>query len=145
MADKNLLSQMLAHLVEGEQAKAEELFHEYVVAQSREIYESLIESEMKDDEEEEEVEEAADADDEEKVEEEFEDVAFEADDEEGEMGPEMGGDATDDLESDLDSDEEDMSEKEPEELFQYLEAIVDDIQAQVDKFWENLVKKEASA
>ena len=53
MADKNLLSQMLAHLVEGDQAKAEELFHEYVVSQSREIYESLIESEMKDDEEEE--------------------------------------------------------------------------------------------
>jgi len=136
MADKNLLSQMLAHLVEGDQAKAEELFHEYVVSQSREIYESLIESEMKDDEDEEEVDEAADADkdDEEKVDEEFEDVAFEADDEEGEMGDDgMGGDATDDLEAELDGDEEDMSEKEPEELFQDLNAIVDELQAKFDE------------
>ena len=134
MADKNLLSQMLAHLVEGEQAKAEELFHEYVVAQSREIYESLIESEMKDEEEEEEVEEAADADDEEKVDEEFEDVAFEADDEEeGEMGPEMGGDATDELEAELDGEEEDLSDESPEELFQDLNAIVDELQAKFDE------------
>ena len=38
MADNKLLQQMLEHLVNDDQAKAEELFHEYVVTKSREIY-----------------------------------------------------------------------------------------------------------
>ena len=42
MADKSLLEQMLERLVNDDQAKAEELFHEYVVGKSREIYENLI-------------------------------------------------------------------------------------------------------
>ncbi len=50
MADKNLLTQMLESLVNGEQDKADELFHEYVVAASREIYEGLIESEIAEEE-----------------------------------------------------------------------------------------------
>ena len=41
MADKKI-EQMLEHLVNDDVTKAEELFHEYVVAKSREIYESLI-------------------------------------------------------------------------------------------------------
>ena len=49
MADNKLLQQMLEHLVNDDQTKAEELFHEYVVTKSREIYESLIEEEMDDD------------------------------------------------------------------------------------------------
>ena len=49
MADKNILEQMLGHLVNDDKQKAEELFHEYVVAKSREIYEQLIEAEMDDD------------------------------------------------------------------------------------------------
>ena len=64
MADKNLLAQMLENLVNDDQAKAEELFHEYVVSASREIYENLIESEIAD----EEVDEASEEDDEEAVE-----------------------------------------------------------------------------
>ena len=97
MADKNTLAQMLESLVNDDQAKAEELFHEYVVAKSREIYENLIESELEetadeDKDDEEEVEESADEDkdDEEKVDEEFEDIAYEA-------GDEMEADPTDDL------------------------------------------------
>jgi hypothetical protein len=134
MADKNTLSQMLESLVNGEQSKAEELFHEYVVAKSREIYEGLIESEMKDDEDEEEVDEAAEDEEAEddKVDENFEDVAFEAGDDD-----EMGGDPTDDLEGELDAemgdDEEDMGEKSEEELFMDLEAIVDELQAKFDE------------
>ena len=50
MADKTTLEQMLEHLVNDDSAKAEELFHEYVVTKSREIYENLIEEEMKDEE-----------------------------------------------------------------------------------------------
>jgi hypothetical protein len=90
MADKTTLEQMLEHLVNDDQAKAEELFHEYVVAKSREIYEGLIESE---------VDEASD--DEEKdddVEESFE--VIEADDDE------EGSDPTDDMMSDLEGDDD---------------------------------------
>ena len=138
MADKKILEQMLEHLVNDEQDKAEELFHEYVVSKSREIYEGLIESELSEEDdseedEDEDVEEAAKDEDaeEDQVDEEFEDIAIEADDE----MDDMGGDPTDDLESEVDmdsEDEEDMGEKEPEELFQDLDAIVDELQAKFD-------------
>jgi len=142
MADKNLLTQMLEHLVNDDSAKAEELFHEYVVQKSREIYEDLIESEIKD-EEDEEVEEATEEDDEESMEESsesddeemdenFEDIAIEGDDEEDDMG---GDDMTGDLEGDLDMgpEEGEEEEKSEEELFQDLDAIVDELQAKFDE------------
>ena len=137
MADKKLLQQMLEHLVNDDQAKAEELFHEYVVQQSREIYESLIDSEIAEeeekDEDDEDVEEAAKDDDaeDEKVDEEFEDIAIEADDEMSPMGdtPDMG----DDLEGDLEMGDDDMEEKSEEELFQDLDSIVDELQAKFDE------------
>ena len=138
MADKTTLEQMLESLVNDDQAKAEELFHEYVVAKSREIYESLIEDELEeasdeDEDEDEEMDEAAkdeDAEDE-KVDEEFEDIAIEADDDMGDMG----GDPTDDLEGDLEmgDDEGEEGEKSDEELFQDLDAIVDELQAKFDE------------
>jgi hypothetical protein len=136
MADNKLLQQMLEHLVNDEQQKAEELFHEYVVTKSREIYEGLIDSEIseeedKEDEDDEMEEAAADEEaEEDKVDENFEDIAIEADDE----MPSMGGDATDDLEADLDADMEDEGEeKSEEELFQDLDAIVDELQAKFDE------------
>jgi hypothetical protein len=136
MADNKLLQQMLEHLVNDDQVKAEELFHEYVVTASREIYESLIDSEIAEEEEkdeEEEVDEASeeDKDEEEKVDEEFDDIAIEGDDE----MPAMGGDPTDDLEGDLDAemDDEEDGEKSEEELFQDLDSIVDELQAKFDE------------
>ena len=125
---------MLESLVNDDQAKAEELFHEYVVSKSREIYETLIEAEIEDEEEDEEVEESSDEDkdDEDQVDENFEDIAVEADDEMGDLG----GDPTDDLEADLDAsmdDEGDEGEKSEEELFQDLDAIVDELQAKFDE------------
>ena len=135
MADKNILEQMLEHLVNDDQAKAEELFHEYVVGKSREIYEELIETEMQDDEE---VDEAAEKDEDsedEEVEEGFEDLAIEADDEDDAIDVDpMGGDATDDLESELDAEMDDEGgEGDTGELFQDLEAIVDELQAKFDE------------
>ena len=153
MADNKLLQQMLESLVNDDQTKAEELFHEYVVAKSREIYEGLIDSEIaeeeeKDEDEDEEVDEAAKDDDaeedkvdessdededDEKMDEEFEEIAIEGDDEEG---PDMmGGDATDDLEADLEMGDEEgeEGEKSEEELFQDLESIVDELQAKFDE------------
>jgi hypothetical protein len=144
MADNKLLSQMLEHLVNEESAKAEELFHEYVVAKSREIYENLIETEISEeekDEDDEEVDEAAkdeDAEDDkvdeasdedkddEKMDEEFEDIAIEADDE-------MGGDATDDLEAELGDEPADAEgEESEEEIMQDLGDIIDELQAKFD-------------
>ena len=139
MADNKLLQQMLEHLVNDDQAKAEELFHEYVVTKSREIYESLIDSEIaeekdEDDEDEDKMKEAAKDDDaeEDKVDEEFEDIAIEGDDEDPDM---MGGDPTDDLEGDIDAEmgDDDMGEKSEEELFQDLDSIVDELQAKFDE------------
>ena len=122
---------MLERLVNEDTAAAEELFHEYVVAKSREIYQDLIESEISEEdkeEDDEEVEESAEADeDDEEVDENFEDIAIEADDE-------MGGDPTDDLEGDLDA-EMDGEEGEPEseeELMQDLGSIIDELQAKFD-------------
>jgi hypothetical protein len=141
MSDKSKLEQMLESLVNDDQAKAEELFHEYVVAKSREIYENLIDAELDEaaEEDEEEVDEAMDDEDEDKVdeavdeedeemEEGFEDIAIEADDEMDDT-PDMG----DDLESELDGEMDDeMGDKAPEELFQDLDAIVDELQAKFD-------------
>ena len=133
MADNKLLQQMLEHLVNDDQAKAEELFHEYVVTASREIYESLIDSEIAEEEEKE--EDGEDGEDGKKVDEEFEDIAIEGDDEEG---PDMmGGDPTDDLEGDLEMGDDDMGDdmgdKSEEELFQDLDSIVDELQAKFDE------------
>ena len=142
MSDKSKLEQMLESLVNDDQARAEELFHEYVVAKSREIYENLIDAELDEaaEEDDEEVDEAMDDEDEDKVdeavdeedeemEEGFEDIAIEADDEMGDT-PDMG----DDLEGELDGEmgDDEMSDKAPEELFQDLDAIVDELQAKFD-------------
>ena len=134
MADNKLLQQMLESLVNDDQAKAEELFHEYVVTKSREIYESLIDSEIAEEEEkeDEEMEEASDDEDAEddKVEENFEEIAYEGDDE---MDLD-GEDPTDDLAGELGGDDgEEGEEKGEEELFQDLEAIVDELQAKFDE------------
>jgi hypothetical protein len=137
MADKTLLSQMLEQLVNDNQAKAEELFHEYVVSASREIYENLIESEIseEDDEEKEDddLEEASEEDEEKKdddLEENFDEIAYEGDDE---MDLD-DSDPTDDLAGEIDPDAEmDGEEKSEEELFQDLDAIVDELQAKFDE------------
>jgi hypothetical protein len=123
MADKNtLIEQMLEHLVNDEQQKAEELFHEYVVAKSREIYESLIEEEMKDEDEDESEEDTNES---------FEEIAVEADEDEMDLDTE---DPTDDLAAELgDEGEDDDEEKDTDELFQDLEDIVDELQAKFDQ------------
>lgn len=140
MADKNILEQMLEHLVNEDQQKAEELFHEYVVAKSREIYESLIDAELDeaadedDDEENKKVDEASEDEEDEdnkKVDENFEDVAYEGDDEMN--GPDQTDDLAGELDAEMDDEEgSEFGDKDPEELFQDLDAIVDELQAKFD-------------
>ena len=128
MADNKLLQQMLENLVNDDQAKAEELFHEYVVAASREIYESLIDSEIAEEEEkEDDGEEKKETDD--KVDEEFEDIAYEGDDE-MDLDKE---DPMDDLAGEIGGEEGEEGEKSEEELFMDLDAIVDELQAKFDE------------
>ena len=121
---------MLERLVNDDQAKAEELFHEYVVGKSREIYENLIEAEMAEDEDEPDVKEESEVDEENDLDEEFEDIAYEGDDEMG--GP--AGDMGDDLAGEMGPEEDnDLSANSEEELFQDLDSIVDELQARFDK------------
>ncbi len=66
MTDRTRFEQMLEHLINGEQSKAEEVFHELVVAKSREIYENLLDDDVQvdeasdEDEEDEDMEESMD-------------------------------------------------------------------------------------
>jgi hypothetical protein len=106
MADQNKIAEMLEHLVNDDQSKAEELFHEYIVAKSREIYEGLIESEIEE-ESDEEVDEAAEKDEDqedEDLDENFEELDFAE-----------AGDETDDLVSDTEMDDEESDSDESDE------------------------------
>jgi hypothetical protein len=120
MAEKNtLIEKMLEHLVNDDQQKAEELFHEYVVSKSREIYENMIDSEMEDYQETDE-DFAAEADDEMDLDtaDPTDDLASELDSEEGEEGEEEFG-----------GEEEDLDDKSDDELFQDLDDIHSELEA----------------
>jgi len=111
MADKSKIAEMLEHLVNNETEKAEELFHEYVVEKSRDIYENLIESE---------IEEASDEDedDEDKVKEASEETNEDEDDlEEGfeDLDVSEADDETDDFMSDVSADDSEDGEEDGEE------------------------------
>jgi hypothetical protein len=86
--------QLIEYVINDEEAKAQELFHDIVVEKSREIYENL----MNEEEAEEELEEAEEAD--------------EAEEELEEGMETIGGDASDDLISDVESEEQGMQEEE---------------------------------
>ena len=100
----NRFEQLIEYVINDEEAKARELFHDIVVAKSREIYENLMQEEA----EEEELDES------EEEEEELDEDAEEEDLDEGAMG----GDASDDLIDNIEADEEqDMSmESEEDEI-----------------------------
>jgi hypothetical protein len=123
MANKINFEQLLEYVVNGETAKADELFHQLVVLKSREIYENIIESELEDvdideasEEDDEEMDETTESDDEE-MDESTEDEDMDESTEEEEMDENFGmeafgGDDTDDLANDIgdegDSDDDGM-------------------------------------
>lgn len=98
----NKFEQLIEYVINDEQAKARELFHDIVVEKSRTIYEEMMEKE--------EIEEDA----EEEIEEGVEEIE-EGEEEEIEEG--LGGDAADDMIDDIEVEEEGMSEGEGEEEF----------------------------
>ena len=85
--------QLIEYVINDEEAKAKELFHDIVVEKSREIYENLMT------EEESEEEELDDAEESEELEENF------------------GGDASDDLINDVEAEEQGMQEDESDAEF----------------------------
>ena len=89
--------QLIEYVINDEEAKAQELFHDIVVEKSREIYENLMNEEEADEEE---LDEAESCDDEESE----------------ELDENFGGDASDDLMQDVEAEEEGMQEAEEEEF-----------------------------
>ena len=103
MTDRKQFEAMLEALINEDQETAKEIFHNIVVAKSREIYEELLEGDFPGAESEEEENEEygmEEASDDEEGDEEA------ADDEGEEGGDDMGGDATDDFISDIDGEED---------------------------------------
>ena len=93
--------QLIEYVINDEEAKAKELFHDIVVEKSREIYENL----MNEEESEEELDESEEEDSEEL------DEAKEEDSEELDENM-MGGDASDNLIDDVEAEEQGMQEDE---------------------------------
>jgi hypothetical protein len=104
----NRFEQLIEYVINDEEAKARELFHDIVVEKSRQIYENIMAEEELD--EAEDIEESADEDLEEGDESLMADVEME---EESDMNMEaegddeaMGGDAADDFIDDVEADDE---------------------------------------
>ena len=127
----NKFEQLIEYVINDEEQKARDLFHEIVVEKSRGIYEELMS--------EEEIEEAKDSD-----EEELDETADNSDMEEGEELEEMmGGDQADDLIDDIETEEQgismegddDMSDEEmsDEEGSEELEDRVVDLEDKLDE------------
>ena len=88
----NRFEQLIEYVINDEDAKARELFHDIVVAKSREIYENLMQEEAEED-----LDESAEEELDESEEEDLDEDA-------------MGGDASDDLIDNIEADEsQDMS------------------------------------
>jgi hypothetical protein len=106
--------QLIEFVINDEEAKAKELFHDIVVEKSREIYENLMD-------ESEELDEESTHDEDEKAEKagrkvakdiEYDDKKDRMDEEEEELDEMMGGDASDDLIDDVEAEEQGMQEEE---------------------------------
>ena len=117
MTDRSKFEEMLERLVNEDREGAEALFHEIVVERSRDIYQSILESEDEDEDLEETEDEDLDESDEEELDESIEDdkdldesededldEMFGLDEFEMEADP-MGGDATDDMMGDMGMDD----------------------------------------
>jgi hypothetical protein len=105
----NKFEQLIEYVINDEEAKAQELFHNIVVEKSREIYENLM-----NEEEDEELDEESDAERDDHAEKAGKKVAkdIEYDEKMDEGIDSIGGDASDDLISDVEAEEQGMQEEE---------------------------------
>lgn len=122
MTDRTKFEQMLEHLINEEQDKASELFHELVVSKSREIYENILSDSFGDEDE-------------------MGDEEFGPEDEH-----DIGGDETDDFIDDMESDEDEGMGDEGEFGDEGLEDRVVDLEDALDDLraeFEELMAKES--
>ena len=98
----NKFEQLIEYVINNEDAKARELFHDIVVEKSRQIYEEMMDDES--------IEEARE-EEEESIEE-----AAEEEEESIEEGMGLGGDQSDDLIDDVEMEEQGMSEEEESDV-----------------------------
>ena len=151
MADRNKFEEMLERLVNEDRAGAEELFHEIVVEKSRDIYESLLESDLEDEEVDETTDEEVDESDDEEVDESEDDAEldedFNLDEFEVEADPMadmMGGDKADDMMGDMEmgaGDEE--GEGDVEDRVEDLEDALEELKAEFEKMMSGDDSEEA--
>jgi hypothetical protein len=106
--------QLIEYVINDEEAKAKELFHDIVVEKSREIYENLMNEEDEELDEAEELDEESDAERDDKAEKAGKKVA--KDIEYDEMHEDIGGDASDDLIDDVEAEEQGMQEDEESDV-----------------------------
>jgi hypothetical protein len=106
--------QLIEYVINDEEAKAKELFHDIVVEKSREIYENLM-----NEEEDEELDEESDAERDDHAEKAGKKVAkdIEYDEKHGRADESIGGDASDDLIDDVEAEEQGMQEAESDSEF----------------------------
>jgi hypothetical protein len=109
----NKFEQLIEYVINDEEDKAKELFHDIVVEKSREIYENL----MNEEESEEELDEAESSDDEE---------SEELDESEEELDETFGGDSSDDLIDDVEAEEQGMQEGEDDADAEFDDAAEED-------------------
>ena len=121
--------QLIEYVINDEEAKAKELFHDIVVEKSREIYENLMNEES-----EEELDEAKEEDEEELDEAKEEDAeGEELDESEEELDENFGGDAADNLIDDVEAEEEGMEMHEDDEVEHNIEDRVVDLEDKLDE------------
>jgi len=147
----NKFEQLIEYIINDEEDKAKELFHEVVVEKSRDIYENLMaEEEQVEESTEETVEEATDSD---------EDAVEESKDSEEEAVEEsivdeittdetLGGDAADDLVDEIEADEEGIAlegedEEDLEDRVVDLEDKLDELMAEFEELMNDEDKEEA--
>jgi len=137
MTDRTQFEAMLEALINEDQETAKEIFHNIVVAKSREIYEELLAEDFGM-EENLEVEPTGEPAEEPVETEAFGDDEEEGDDEEGddEEGDDVGGDATDDFIDDVSDDEEDegsMDDAEQSDRIMDLEDALEELKAEFEQ------------
>jgi len=117
--------QLIEYVINDEEAKAKELFHDIVVEKSREIYENLMDEEV------EELDEESDAERDDHAEKAGKKVA--KDIEYDEMHEDMGGDASDDLIDDVEAEEQGMMEEDDVEFDDAAEEDGEDLTHDMEK------------
>jgi hypothetical protein len=133
MTDRTQFEAMLEALINEDQETAKEIFHNIVVAKSREIYEELLESDFSDEEEQAVSEEGEEMPEEPVAEESEEEDDSEEDDSE-EDDSEVDGDAGDDFVSDVDGEEDGEGEDGAiEDRVMDLEDALDELKAEFEQ------------